>query len=96
MEVRLPAASADCRGLSESDFDSYKIPEPPRGCKIAGDKSIILLFINSEEALKYAIHLNDVYERMEASSVYDCSRKKIKEIISAVNQQVDFKSLDFD
>ena len=95
MEVSLPLTGDDCNGLSEPDFSIYKIPEPPQGMR-SSDKMLLLLFNNSEEALKYAIHLNDVYERMEASSEYDCSRKKIQQIIRAVNQQADFKSLKFD
>lgn len=95
MEISLPPAGDDCRGISISDFDIHKIPSPPQGAEEANDKTV-LLFKNSEEALKYAIHLNDVYERMEASSEYHCAREKIKQIIGAVNQQVDFKSIDFD
>ncbi|MBC8052410.1 MAG: hypothetical protein H7Y13_05055 [Sphingobacteriaceae bacterium] len=95
MEIHLPFASDDCIGLSETDFADYKIPEPPQGVK-KGRSKTHLLFNNSEEALKYAIHLNDVHERMEASSEYECSKKKIRQIIEAVNQQVDFKSINFD
>jgi|GEM_PF-1095801 len=95
MKISLPLAGGKCTGLTESDFDNYKIPAPPQGIK-EGSDSFILLFTNSEEAAKYAIHLNDVYERMEASSEYDCSRKKIKQIIKAVNEQADFKSIEFD
>lgn len=95
MEIRLPLAGDKCAGLTESDFDTYRIPAPPQGSKEESD-SFILLFKNTEEAAMYAIHLNDVYERMEASSEYDCSRKKIKQIIKAVNEQADFKSIEFD
>ena len=94
MEVSLPLAGKNCTGLCESDFDTYKIPAPPQGTR--EESSFILLFKDSEEAIKYAIHLNDVYERMEASSEYRCSRKKIRLIIDGVNQQVDFKSLNFE
>jgi hypothetical protein len=96
MEIRVPIAGDDCNGISETDFNTYKIPEPPQGVQSGKGDSLLLLFKNSEEALKYAIHLNDVHERMEASSEYYCSRKKIKQIISAVNEQVDFKSIKFD
>ena len=96
MEISLPFAGNNCTGLCEKDFDDLKIPAPPQGSKRGSNNDFILLFNNSEEALKYAIHLNDVYERMEASSEYDCSRKKIKQIIAAVNQQTDFKSIKFD
>ena len=96
MEIVLPFAGDDCTGLSEPDFDSYKIPAPPQGFKKGKNNTFLLLFKNSEEALMYAIHLNDVYERMEASSEYRCSRKKIRLIIDGVNQQVDFKSLNFE
>jgi hypothetical protein len=96
VEIRLPFAGAGCSGLTESDFDEYKIPLPPKGCKKGDGNTFVIVFDTPEEALKYAIHLNDVYERMEASSGYQCSREKIKLIISAVNEQVDFKSLNFD
>ena len=96
MEIILPLAGDDCTGLSESDFDRYKIPAPPQGSAKGKNNTFVLLFKNSEEALMYAIHLNDVYERMEASSEYHCSRKKIRLIIDEVNQQADFKSLNFD
>lgn len=96
MEIVLPLAGDECTGLAKSDFDSYKIPEPPHGLKKGKNSTFLLLFKNSEEALKYAIHLNDVYERMEASSEYNCSRKKIRLIIDAINQQVDFKSINLD
>lgn len=96
MEIHLPVSGADCKGLSAPDFDQYKIPAPPQGFKDVVAETFCLLFSDSEEAIKYAIHLNDVYERMEASSDYDCSRKKIKQIIKAVNEQADFKSLEFD
>lgn len=95
MKINLPPAGDDCKGISISDFDTHKIPSPPQGANEEKDKTI-LLFKDSEEALKYAIHLNDVFERMEASSEYYCSREKIRQIIEAVNQQVDFKSINFD
>lgn len=95
MNIHLPVSGAGCTGLSASDFDQFKIPAPPRGFKASKEK-FSLIFSDSEEAVKYAIHLNDVYERMEASSEYDCSRKKIKQIIKAVNEQADFNSLEFD
>lgn len=95
MEICLPHGGENCSGLSETDFDTFKIPAPPHGVE-TGENTTLLLFKTPEEALKYAIHLNDVYLRMEASSEYDCSREKIKLIIEAVNQQVDFKSIDFD
>jgi hypothetical protein len=89
MEIELPFAGADCSGLSEADFDTYRIPLPTEGFR-AGDKGkFVLMFKNAEDAIKYAIHLNDVYDRMESSSEYDCSRKKIKEIIKAVNEQTE-------
>ena len=96
MEICLALSGDDCIGLSASDFDSYKIPAPPQGYKEGENNTFCLIFTNSEEAIKYAIHLNDVYERMQASSEYSCSRKKIKEIIKAVNEQADFKSINFD
>ncbi|MBC7915025.1 MAG: hypothetical protein H7Y07_12985 [Pyrinomonadaceae bacterium] len=94
MEICLLLSGDKCTGLSVSDFDTYKIPAPPQGSKEEG-LNCYLIFSNSEEAIKYAIHLNDVYERMEASSKYKCSRKKIKQIIKAVNEQADFKDLTF-
>ena len=96
MDIRLPLAGENCSGLTDSDFDTYKIPAPPQGTRKESDNTFILQFNNSEEAVKYAIHLNDVFERMEASSEYKCSRKKIRLIIAAINQQADFKSLEFD
>lgn len=92
MKIKLPMAGQDCTGLCETDFDVYKIPLPPQGIKEESD-SCMLLFQNSEEAIKYAIHLNDVFVRMEASSEYECSRKKIECIIKAVNKQADFNSI---
>jgi hypothetical protein len=95
MEVSLPAATGKCSGLSGSDFDEYKIPVPPRGYR-EDKNTMFLLFLDSEEAIKYAIHLNDVHERMELSSEYNCSRKKIQQIIKAVNEQTDFTELTFE
>ena len=97
MEIFLSRAGKDCSGISKSDFDEYKIPAPPQGIYDDAEKGLAVLnFTDSEEAVKYAIHLDDVYDRMETSEKYECSRKKIREIISAVNDQADFKSINFD
>ena len=87
MEICLPSASDDCMGLCETDFDEYKIPLPTEGYESKGSRQFLLKFKNAEDAIKYAIHLNDVYDRMASSSEYDCSRKKIEQIIKAVNDQ---------
>jgi hypothetical protein len=87
MEICLPAASDDCTGLCETDFDEYKIPLPTEGFGRKDSNEFILKFKNAEDAIKYAIHLNDVYDRMASSSEYDCSRKKIEQIIEAVSDQ---------
>jgi len=96
MKVSLPVSGDNCTGLSASDFDTFKIPAPPQGYEETGKNFFCLIFTGAEEAIKYAIHLNDVYERMQASSEYTCSRKKIRQIIEAVNEQTDFQSLKFD
>jgi hypothetical protein len=87
VEICLPAAREDCSGLCESDFDEYKIPLPTEGFERGDESQFVLKFKNAEDAIKYAIHLNDVYDRMASSPDYQCSRKKIKEIIKAVNDQ---------
>ncbi len=87
MEICLPAAMEDCSGLCETDFDEYKIPLPTEGYEQKSDNEFILKFKNGEDAIKYAIHLNDVYDRMSTLPDYYCSRMKIKEIIKAVNDQ---------
>ena len=50
MEINLPPAGDDCKGISISDFDTHKIPSPPQGANEEKDKTI-LLFKDSEEAL---------------------------------------------
>ena len=87
MKIRLPAAKDDCSGLCETDFDEYKIPLPTEGYEQEDSSHFILKFKSAEDAIKYAIHLNDVYDRMAGSADYKCSVKKIEEIIKAVNDQ---------
>lgn len=97
MEVRLSGTGEDCSGIALSDFDEYKIPAPPQGFFEDSEKNqVVFNFTDSEEAVKYAIHLDDVYDRMGESKNYECSRKKIREIIKAINEQADFKSITFD
>lgn len=94
MKVILPLAGKNCSGVSVSDFDKYPIPVPP--CTFEeSEKDLILSFKDAEEAVKYALHLGDVYERMKGNTEHDCSRKKIKLIISGINDQTDFGSLSF-
>jgi hypothetical protein len=87
VEIRLPAAKEDCSGLCETDFEEYKIPLPTEGYEQNGSTEFIIKFKNAEDAIKYAIHLNDVYDRMASSPDYKCSIKKIEEIIKAINEQ---------
>ena len=94
MKILLPLTGKNCSGVSVSDFDKYPIPIPP--CKFEETKDHLeLSFADAEEAIKYALHLGDVYERMKGNTEHDCARKKIKVIISCINEQADFSSLNF-
>jgi hypothetical protein len=94
MKILVPGTGERCSKVVKTDFDKFKIPAPPGGCESQKDQTV-MLFTDSEQAVKYALHLGDVIERMSAKKGYDCSIKKIKVIISAINEQADFSSLEF-
>ena len=94
IKISIPSEGEPCSKLVEKDFDEYKIPAPGGGREVA-ENELLLLFNDSEEAIKYALHLGDVVERMAAKSGYECSIEKMKLIISSINEQADFGSLRF-
>lgn len=94
MKVLVPGTGEKCSKVVETDFDEFKIPAPPGGFENKKDQTI-MLFTDSEQAVKYALHLSDVIERMSAKEGYDCSITKMKVIITAINEQADFSSLPF-
>lgn len=93
--VTLPAATEGCKGVAPADFDEFLIPHPPCQYSQGKDGAIVLSFSTPEEAIKYALHLGDVHDRMQRSEEFDCARTKIKQIIGCVNNQIDFSALSF-
>lgn len=93
-KIHIPSEGQTCAMLADTDFDDYKIPAPGGG-REKGSGELLLLFNDSEEAIKYALHLGDVIERMSAKEGYEYSIEKMKLIISCVNNQADFNSLNF-
>ena len=93
-KIKVPSSGGGCSNLSASDFDEYKIPAPGSGCE-QGPAEVALVFHDSEEALKYGIHLGDVLQRMEGRNEYACAAEKIRLIISCITEQADYSSLEF-
>ena len=94
MRVVIDGQKNNADKCPESDFERCKIPLPGGGIETEGS-SIVLNFRDSEEALKYGIHLGDVLRRIEGNPDYKESVAKIKAIISSITRQADYKSLEF-
>lgn len=80
------------KGVTVSDFEKYPIPLPPCDFGEEGD-DLVLAFNSTEEAVKYGLHLGDVHERMAGNPEHEYARRKIKLIISCINEQADFGAL---
>lgn len=94
MKVNIPSMGKEHERLTEKDFDNYKIPAPP--CNYHSDKkALVMLFNDAAEAIKYALHLGDVCNRMSGKPEYTCAVQKMRLVISCVNEQADFTSLEF-
>lgn len=94
MKIQVPSTGERCSKLLKTDFDEYEIPAPGSGCE-QGSEEVYLIFHDSEEALKYGVHLGDVLHRMEGKDEYACAADKVRLIISCITQQADYSSLKF-
>ena len=92
MKIVIPV-KPESNGLAASDFEKYPIPLPPCDFK-EEEGGLIIAFNSADEAVKYGLHLGDVHERMKGNTDHRSARKKIKLIISCINEQVDFTALD--
>lgn len=94
MEICVPFGGQACQSLRKADFEKYPIPLPPGGCE-ESEAELSLLFKDTEEAVKYGLHLGDVEDRLAQKPEHACALEKVRKIIACINDQADFKSLTF-